>query len=155
MSKPVVENTRLSQLNDVLLAPILTLSLNDDSVTQLNAKSLLESDKQCCIVSATSTSNNTLTNIKSLYKSMSALKRLQKIFCYEYPSIHTSLIGIYPSLDYPACVYELNTDAERYVTGNVLPYAGSPFKSTVKYLISKLLGANPAVGGLGLILYKE
>ena len=82
------------------------------------------------------------------------IARLIKL-CNEYPSLHTSLIGIYPSLEYPACVYELNTNADRYVSANVLPYTGSALISTVKYLIDKFLGANPAVGGLGLTLYKE
>ena len=99
--------------------------------------------------------HDTFQNMMSLYKNISALKRLQGQLCNENPSLYSSLIGIYPTLDYPACVYELNTNAERYVTENVLPHAGSPLKSAVKRLISKLLGVNPAVGGLGLILYEE
>tara|TARA_R110000823_G_scaffold9570_2_gene33274 strand:+ start:14672 stop:15121 length:450 start_codon:yes stop_codon:yes gene_type:complete len=143
------------QLEDVLQAPIAQLDDYNQAATLQKAKQLLNTSTQSCIVVATSTSNHKLQNIKTLYRSMVALKILQRKLCNEYPSLHTSLIGIYPSLEYPACVYELNTNADRYVSANVLPYTGSALISTVKYLIDKFLGANPAVGGLGLTLYKE
>ena len=142
-------------LKKVLHSHILILEIDEEALTLLKTRRILETSGQCCIVLATCTTSNKLRNINNLYRGAAVLKRLQRQLCSEYPSLQTSLIGIYPSLEYPACVYELNTNADRYVEGNVLPYASSPLISTIKYLISKLLGANPAVGGLGLSLYKE
>lgn len=143
------------QLREALQIPVVQLDTDNHSATLLDAKNVLNSSAHCCIVVATSISRNKFQNIKNLHRSMTLLKHLQRQLCIEYPILRVRLIGIYPSLDYPACVYELKTDAERYVTRNVLPHGGSPLKSTIKYLISKLLGANPSVGGLGLTLYKE
>ena len=49
----------------------------------------------------------------------------------------------------------MNTSADRYVSSNILPNTGSALTRAIKEFITKLLGANPAVGGLGLLLYKE
>lgn len=155
MQNPTAIQEQLSQLRDLLQSPIAHLEPDNQSATLLNARQMLEASAHCCIVVATSTNSNKFKNIKNLYRGMAALKSLQRQLCKEYPPLHASLIGVYPSLESPACVYELNTNADGYIARNVLPYAGSPLVNTLKHLVSKLLGANPAVGGLGLTLYKE
>jgi|GEM_PF-2754975 len=144
-----------SQLKDVLQSPIAHLDLNNPAATLLKARQMLDTSAHCCIVVATSTSSHKYQNIKNLYRSMTILKGLHQRLSKEHSSLHASLIGVYPSLEYPACVYEINTYADQYVTKNVLPYAGFSLVNTIKYLVGKLIGANPAVGGLGLSLYSE
>ncbi len=151
----MVKDKSFYQLEGVLQTPIVELEHEKHYAELPNVKHLINNSPHCCIVVATSTGSNKLQNLKNLYRCMSLLKRLRRQLCEEYPSLETNLIGIYPSLDYPACVYELNTNAARYVANNVLPYPSSPLISTIKHLISKLLGTNPAVGGLGLTVYKE
>lgn len=143
-----------SQLEDVLQSPIAILQLHDQASTLLETKEILDTCKHCCVVTATSTSSHKLRNIKTLYQSLAALKKLRKQLSQQYPLTDTSLIGIYPSLQYPACVYQLHTNADRYISANVLPNDASAVVSMIKYIIRRLLGVNPAIGGLGLILYR-
>ncbi len=152
---PSCSSQEYPQLKDVVQGPILILEVDDQQLALLKTKEILKTYKNCCIVVPTTTTSHKLKNIRNLHRRMGALKRLQRQLCSENPPIQTSLIGIYPSLEYPACVYELNTHADRYVAGNVLPHPGSSLVSMMKYLIAKLLGANPAVGGLGLAVYEE
>ena len=144
-----------SQLKDVLQSPIATLQLADHASTLLETKGMLTTSRQCCIVVATSSSTHKLRNIKTLYQSLVVLKKLKQQLSQEYKLSDTRLIGIYPSLKYPACVYQLHTNADRYVSANVLPGDTSAIVGLIKYIISRLLGANPAIGGLGLILYRD
>jgi hypothetical protein len=150
-----VISEQLSQLKDVLQSPVVLLELADQPMAMRQARQILENSMHCCIIAPTSQSNQKLRNIINLYQSMAVLKKLQRQFCNEYSLSETSLIGIYPSLEYPACVYQLHTNADHYVSTNVLPYNNSALISTAKYFAQKLLGANPAIGGLGLILYRE
>ncbi|RBW49723.1 hypothetical protein DS878_05105 [Marinobacter sp. F3R11] len=144
-----------SQLEDVLQSPIIILELPDHALTLLETKGALGTHKSCCVISATSTSSHKLHNIKRLYQSLVALKKLQRQLSDELQITDTSLIGIYPSLEYPACVYQLHTNADRYVSANVLPCNGSAIVGIIKHIIRRLLGANPAIGGLGLLLYRN
>ncbi|MBQ0831321.1 hypothetical protein [Marinobacter sp.] len=155
MQKFTARDEQLLQLKETLQNPITLLNDNNYSATLLEASQLLVTSARCCIVVATNTGSDTLQSITNLYKGMAALKRLKKYFLKEHPGTGATLIGIYPSLEYPACVYELNTSADRYVAGNVLPYTGSPLAKAIKHLIRRLLGVSPAVGGLGLALYRN
>jgi|SRR5690554_3798260 len=155
MQDSTAREALLPQLKEVLQSPVILFSDNSGSSILLEANQRLRTSACCCIVIATSTNSGTLKNVANLHKSLTSLKRLKRHFLKEYPRTHATLIGIYPSLEYPACVYELNTYASRYVTGNVLPRSGSPFARVIKHMIKRVLGVSPAVGGLGLLLYKE
>ena len=144
-----------SQLEDVLQSPVIVLELHDRASTLFRTKGILDISEHCCIVADTSTSSRKLGNAKTLYQSFFALKKLRKQLSEEYSLSDTSLIGIYPSLQYPACVYQLHTNADRYISANVLPSNNSAIFSVIKYIIRRLLGANPTIGGLGLIIYKD
>lgn len=61
-------------------------------------------------------------------------------------------IGIYPSLDNPRVVYELDSPAELYIEENVLPRFGSGIKGWVKYLIKKVTRLNPSIAAVGIII---
>jgi hypothetical protein len=150
-----IKSEELSQLEDVLQTSIVMLALHDHALTLRKMKDILVTSRHCCIVTATSTSSHKLRNIKTLYYSLIALKKLKQQLLHEYPRSHVSLIGIYPSLQYPACVYQLRTNADRYVSANVLPYESSAVAGVIKYVIGRLFGANPAIGGLGLILHRD
>ncbi len=155
MPEFTAKEEQFSQLEDVLQSPVVMLQPTDSASTMLKARQLLKGSERCCIIANTSTSNQTLKNIKMLYHSLATLKKLQQQFCHEYPLATTSLIGIYPSLGYPACVYELHTSADQYVSANILPYDQSKLIRMIRYVIGKFLGANPAIGGLGLVLNRE
>ncbi|MBK1871743.1 hypothetical protein FE848_00755 [Marinobacter sp. 1-3A] len=155
MQNSTVKDGELLQLKEALQSPITPLNDDNGSAALLEAKQLLITSGRCCIVVATSTGSNTLQNITNLYQGMASLKRLKKHFLKERPDTRATLIGIYPSLEYPACVFELNTNADRYVAGNVLPHTGSLLETAVKSMISRLLGVSPAVGGIGLAVYRE
>jgi len=146
---------RLCQLEDVLQLRVVQVDPEKCSVVFSDAKHLLDNSDHFCVVVATSNNSSKLRNLRDLFRCMSQLKRLQRKLSKEYPFLDTSLIGIYPSLEYPACVYELNTKAARYVTENVLPHSDKLLVMIIKYLASKLLRANPTIGGLGLTVYKE
>ncbi len=154
MQNPTVIEEHFRQLEDVLKSPVAACEPRNRAQTLIKARQILDTSAQCCIVVATSISSNPVHNIIDLYRSMSCLKYIQRQLCEEYVPLHTCLIGIYPSLEYPACVYELNTNADRYVINNVFPYASSPLITLLKYVISKFIGSNPSVGGLGLAFYK-
>lgn len=155
MPKFTAKEEQFSQLEDVLQSSVVMLELNDLASTIFNARQLLQADKRCCIIANTSASDQNLKNIQALYRCLAMLKKLQQQFGAEYPLINANLIGIYPSLDYPACVYELHTSADHYVSVNILPYDQSSLTRMIRYVIGKLLGANPAAGGLGLVLNRE
>ncbi|MBY6070311.1 hypothetical protein KUV35_03320 [Marinobacter salsuginis] len=147
--------SQLHQLEDVLQIPVVQLRSGDYSKMLFSARELLAHSSHCCIVMAANHSSKKLQRLKDLYSCISLMNRLQRQLRKDYLSLNTSIIGVYPSLAYPVCVYEISTVADSYVSGNVLPREGSALFIAVKQLISKLLGVNPAVGGLGLILYKE
>lgn len=147
--------SQFHQLEDVLQIPVVQLHAGEYSKTLFSARELLANSSHCCIAIAATHSSKKLQNLKDLYSCISLLSRLQRQLCIDYLSLDSSIIGVYPSLEYPACVYEISTAADTYVSGNVLPRNGSALLIAVKQLISKFLGVNPAVGGLGLILYKE
>lgn len=154
MSKFSAEK-EFSQLEDVLESPTVTLQLDDQALTLAKTRRVLKTSKHCCIIAATSISSHKLRNIKTLYHSLVALKKLRQQLFHEYSLSDTSLIGIYPSLEYPACVYQLHTNADRYISANVLPRDNSAVIGTIKYFIGRLLRANPAVGGLGLLVHRK
>lgn len=145
----------LSQLKDVLHSPIILLKPDNQRVIQQEVSQLLSVSGRCCIITNTSTKKNKFEKLRALYKSLAELKDLQRQIFDKDPLIKSSLIGIYPSLEYPACVYELDTNADRYVSDKVLPHAGLSLPGTIKLLIHKFLGINPAVGALGLALYRK
>lgn len=155
MQNSTARESLLPQLEEALQSPIILYSDNRDSSMLLESNQLLTTSARCCVVIATSSGPDALQNIANLYQSMTSLKHLKQYFLKEHPGTRATLIGIYPSLEYPACVYELNTSASRYVTGNILPYNGSLFTKVIKYLVSRILGVSPTVGGLGLALHKE
>jgi hypothetical protein len=155
MSKFSAKETEFSQLEDALQSPIVILHLGDNTLTLAKTRRILKTSKHCSIIADTSTSSQKLTRIKTLYYSLVALKKLRQQLCHEHSLSDMSLIGIYPSLQYPACVYQLHTNADRYISANVLPRDNSAVIGTIKYFIGRLLGANPAVGGLGLLVHRK
>ncbi len=148
-------NDHLPQLAAVLEVSIIQIDQNNPDDVFSDAKQLLSQNSECCIVVPTTKQSNKLKSFNNLYRCTSLLRRIRRRLCIDDPSLKVVLIGVYPSLDYPACVYEMNTSADRYVSSNILPNTGSALTRAIKEFITKLLGANPAVGGLGLLLYKE
>ncbi len=155
MPKYTETKKEFEQLQEVLQNPIIELQLDNPLLTIFKTRTLIKAKKNCCIVSKPSKSHQKIYNIITLHRSMAMLKKIRRQIIDEYPLSNGSLIGIYPSIQYPACVYELHTSADSYVTENVLPYDGSILIAMIKYLIGKVLGVNPSVGGLGLLLYRE
>lgn len=155
MSKLNAKKEEFLQLEDALQSPVLTLHLDDQALALQKTRTILKDSKHCCIIIATNIGSGKLRNLKTLYHGMTALNKLKYRLYQEYCLSDTSLIGIYPSLQYPACVYQLKTNADRYVSANVLPCDNSAVIGTIKYFIGRLLGANPAVGGLGLLVHRK
>lgn len=155
MSEIAVKKHQLIQLEAVLESPILMLEPGDQELVILQAKRLLNSSGRCCVITATSTSDQTLKNIIAQYRALATLKKLKRQLCSESSLEGISFIGIYPSLEYPACVYELETSANRYVSANVLPYTRSIFLGVIRKLLSRILGFDPYIGASGLILYRD
>tara|TARA_R110000823_G_scaffold24467_6_gene72735 strand:- start:3420 stop:4007 length:588 start_codon:yes stop_codon:yes gene_type:complete len=155
MFKPTTKENQLSQLRDVLQSPVVLLDLDDQSSTTHAVQQILKSFTCCSVIVATSTSSQTIKNIRTLYRSMTALKIIKRQFSYDYPQSTTNLIAIYPSIEYPACVYELHTNAGRYISDKVLPYEHSIFKWVIKNLIETLTSVPPAVGGIGLMIHRN
>lgn len=130
----------------------------DEEKIELTAEKIrknLEAANNCFVVTTLDNDYGKIGFLMKLHRKKVAFKKLQHQLCRDYPCLKTSLIGIYPSLDYPACIYEMSTNADRYVKNNVLPYDRNPLKRVVKYLLIKLLGINPVVGGIGLSVHKE
>jgi hypothetical protein len=155
MSVLVAKKEQFSQLEEVLAIPIVALELSNFALTMRNARHQLNTTDQCCIIAAASKGNQKLEKVRTLRNSLVMLKRLQQQIRIEYPLANANLIGIYPSLEYPICVYELNTNADRYVASNVLPSDRFALIRIIKYIIGKFIGTNPNVGGLGLIIHKD
>lgn len=145
----------LEQLHEMLQSPIIELNCEGPPLNLLTIIEILNNSKQCCIIIKTDTSNKKLYRIKALHKTKIMLRKIQEQLRQQDPQLSTRLIGIYPSISCPSCVYELHTDADTYVNNNILPSNDSGFKKTIKCIIEKILGVSPSVGGLGLILERE
>lgn len=152
MSNHIFEEKNLEQLRDVLNVPIITLELDNPSLTFSQTKSTLSEVNSCFIVASTTDREKKIDKIIIFYRIRNLLKNIEKQIKKEYPFSQISTIGIYPSLQYPACVYELNTAADKYVYSNVLPYEKSVSRRILKYLIEKNLGLPPSIGGFGLLV---
>lgn len=155
MPKSSPEKPQLTQIGDILQSPIVLLDLVGQSTTTLAVHEILKSSTCCSVIAASSTSDKTVKNIKTLYRSMKLLKKIKKQLSYDYPYSSINLIAIYPSLEYPACVYELHTNADHYISNKVLPYEHSILKWVIKNFIEKLTSVPHAVGGIGLMIHRN
>lgn len=155
MSTITIRKPQFSRLGDLLQSSMVILKTDDKSLTIREAEYCLDTYKSCCIVGATSKSKNRINNITNLYFSMITLKRIRRQLHYKYSLSNASLIGIYPSLEYPACAYELNTNADHYVSSNILPKDNFIFLKIIKFFIRKLFNIDPTIGGIGLYLTRE
>lgn len=142
----------LKQLKEMLHCPMVELKCEDSLSTILSAKDILRNSELCCIVTETAKSDKKLVNIKHLYRKRRVLEKVKKQLTQESPETRAVLVGIYPSLEDPTCLYELQTNASIYVNNNILPSNGSSLKRVIKYITEMMLGTNPTVGGLALIL---
>ncbi|MDO6442522.1 hypothetical protein [Marinobacter sp. 2_MG-2023] len=144
------------QLRDVLNIPIIIISLDDSSLsTILDNPSFFNKKEFCIIVSINKINKKKIYKAINLYRTKKLLKNITKKLKNEKNLSVKSIIGIYPSLEYPACVYELHTFAERYVYKNILPHKNSFSKKLIGYLIRKILGFPASIGALGLIINRE
>ena len=150
----IYDNRERKDLKRNAVRPYETMNDHLPQLAAVLEVSIIQIDQNNPVVPTTKQSNK-LKSFNNLYRCTSLLRRIRRRLCIDDPSLKVVLIGVYPSLDYPACVYEMNTSADRYVSSNILPNTGSALTRAIKEFITKLLGANPAVGGLGLLLYKE
>jgi hypothetical protein len=145
------------QLFEVLEVPIIPLELDNLFSSTRQARLILGASGCCCVTVTASVcaQDRKLSGILSFYRRVRALKKFRKQLIEDFPAMSANFIGIYPSIEYPACVYELDTAAAKYVGANILPPDGSALKKQLKYFFEKILGVNPSLGGIGLILSRE
>lgn len=143
------------QLCEMLQSPVIELNCKGPALNLATILDTLNNSKHCCIIVKTDISNIKIGKIRTLYNATVLLNKIQKRLHQEDPELSTSLIGIYPSISRPSCVYELHSNAGTYVKNNILPPSDSGLKGTIKCITDKILGVNPSVGGLGLIIQKE
>jgi hypothetical protein len=155
MTKRVTKDNNLNQLQEALMSPVIFINVTNSLVTLMDIKPIFLTSEHCRIVTSVGASQKKFDNILALYRGKIALNKLRKQLQREFPSLDTTFIGIYPSLQYPACVYELRTGAAEYVVSNVLPQNRSKIKKLAKYVLGQLLGANPSIGGIGLLVHKR
>lgn len=146
------QQKNLKQLQEILQSPLIELQNKDPRSTMLYAKGFLNSSKYCCIITETATYNKKTLNIKSLYQKKRVLEKMKRKLCQDHPQVSASLVGIYPSLQDPICVYDLRSNAATYVSDNILPSGNSWLKKTARHITRTVLGVDPTVGGLALIL---
>lgn len=63
--------------------------------------------------------------------------------------------GVYPNVEMPVTIYELNSSAERYCNTHVLPVLPPSLNGRIRLMIMKLARCHPSVAGIVLIARKK
>lgn len=105
----------------------------------------------CCVIFEVDQNGNSARRAATLalhvWKARLARRKLARLTGHK-----TDLLGIYPRLDNPTAIFELNTPAADYMHKNVLPGYGSSLSATVKRLLAILIQADPGLAGVGLVV---
>lgn len=146
---------RFVNLANILQSPVIELQISDPFKAEVIAKNKLERVGHCSIVVSRYGKSNRLPEILLLRKKAKLLKKLDKALSQEDSRVTTAFMGVYPSLDQPICVYELDTIADSYITKNILPVDHQWVRRVAKYLVGRFIGINPATEGIALILFRK
>ncbi|WP_144821941.1 hypothetical protein [Marinobacter piscensis] len=147
--------TSLVQLAHILKTPLIELDLSAPLSARSAAKAMLEKFGCCTIIYSRNSYGNKVSKLISLRRRLKTLEVLKHFIYEDNPNLTVAIIAIYPSINEPICVYEIGTNADSYVTTNVLPVDPGWFKRIVKMIIGKFVGVHPAVGSVALSIYKD
>lgn len=105
----------------------------------------------CCIVFEVDQSSNSAVRAVTLASHIWSARRARRKLAHltGHPA---DLIGVYPKLDNPTIIFELDTPAASYVHRNVLPGFGNSLTATAKRFLSALLKTDPGLSGIGIIV---
>lgn len=105
----------------------------------------------CCVVFEVDQNGNSASRAATLtlhtWKARLARRRFTRLTGHK-----SDLVGIYPRLDNPTAIFELDTPAADYMQKNVLPDYGNSLSATVKRLLAMLIQADPGLAGIGLVV---
>lgn len=105
----------------------------------------------CCVIFEVGQNGNiasrAATLVLHMWRARLARRRLTHLTEHK-----ANLIGIYPTLENPVAIFELETPAADYVQRNVLPSFGSSLSASVKRLLAALIRTDPGLSGIGLVV---
>lgn len=105
----------------------------------------------CCVIFEVDQNSNTASRAATLVLHTRRARRAQRRLAH-LTEHKANLIGVYPTLDNPVAIFELETPAADYVQRNVLPSFGSSLSASIKRLLAVLTRTDPGLSGIGLVI---
>lgn len=155
MDRNEISSYNLSQLEEIFQSPVFELDCNNRSTIVFSAHRILQETGQFCMFNDIKPSESKIARLFSLYRNIKLLEAIKSQALKGNSQINGSLVGVYPTLKDPTCIFQLKTAAEKYVTSNVLPAGETRPKQIVKFLATKLTGIHPSTGNVVLVLRRK
>lgn len=105
----------------------------------------------CCIVFEVDQNSNAAVRVLTLAFHLLSVRRARRNLAH-LTGHPTDLIGVYPKLDNPTVIFELDSPAANYVHANVLPAFGNSLASRVKRLMFNVFKTDPGLAGIGVVV---
>ncbi len=150
---------KLSKLEALFNSKISLISqidsgLMSDIQTALSAISNDSKDKQITVLITTGDHQNAA---KKLWCYLQAFLRLRylKYRITRIPDITMTSYGVYPHIENPFAIYQLNSAAETYANENILPGINTGLKNHALRVLKSLIRHHPSTAGIVISIYKK
>jgi hypothetical protein len=103
-----------------------------------------------CIIFALETGGNGLFKLLRILSTAAKIFFLA-IFFTRKRHFTTKIYGIYPTIEQPVVIFEMQSHAEVYVIANILPGVPSGLNGYLRLAIARLTKINPLLGGVAFV----
>jgi hypothetical protein len=104
-----------------------------------------------CIIFTLENGSNGLIKLLRILSAFTKIRFL-KIFLNRKKLFMTKTYGIYPTIEQPVVIFEMQCHAEVYVTTNILPEIPSGLSGYLRLAVTRLTKINPVLGGVAFVI---
>jgi hypothetical protein len=133
------------------ISPIYDLNLREIRALVEAPKHSVKPSQPMCIVFTVHDERNSLFKLLRIISTFAKIRVLRKSFSDE-SSFFTKTYGIYPTINHPIVVFEMQSHAEEYVVEKILPEGPSGLNGYLRLTITRLTKINPTLGGVALVI---
>lgn len=133
------------------LSPIYSRNLKEIcSVLEVSSRSLGPS-QPTCVVFTLEDGRNGLFKLLRILSTFFKIRFLH-IFLARKHRFTTKAYGIYPTIEQPVVIFEMQSHAEEYVVKNILPKGPSGLNGYLRLALTRLTKINPVLGGVAFVI---
>jgi hypothetical protein len=133
------------------VSPVFNLTLREIFSILEESKHSLGPPRPTCVIFTLDDGGNSLLKLLKIFFTSTKIRFVSIFISIKYNYTSKSY-GIYPTIEQPSLVFEIQSPAEDYVMKNILPEGPDKLVGYLRLIVKKMTKINPILGGVAFMI---